>query len=410
MDRFDLYLHDYVTDCSYGTSATNVSRQLRDASNASVDVYINSRGGDVWEGMAIYNMLLRHRGRVVTHVDNAFSVASVIALAGDERLIGSGGSMMIHDGWYDGFGGGSDELRAAATVLDNVNTQMAQIYADRTGMTVEAARQAMKEETWYTSAQAVEAGLMDRIEGAASSRLAPSAALPSDTLLWTPDTLAKVQNNHTSFSLVSRGGFFALHTGATNTKPAPAAMSKPTWKDRILAAVGMSTDTPDEEVAEAVEKLASEKTEPNTTTTTTTASTPEAKTETPAPKAETPASQTDDLAKENAELKARLAAVEGSNAEAEVNAAIKDFKIEAKDRDFWKAEMKRDPARTKGVLAAIPVNATKPPGFVQERADGGGPLASSPVAITHEQSRNPKAYRTAKAQAQKLGVELKIVD
>ena len=104
-------------------------------------VNINSPGGDFFEGVAIYNLLREHQGRVTVQVMGlAASAASVIAMAGDQILMGDGSFLMIHNAWAVAIGNRHD-MADAAKLLEPFDTAMAKVYAARSGVTeAEAAR------------------------------------------------------------------------------------------------------------------------------------------------------------------------------------------------------------------------------------------------------------------------------
>jgi len=123
-----------------------------------IRVLLNSPGGDVMDGMGIYNLLSGVRQKVTVEVlGMAASIASIIALAGRELVMGEGSFYMIHNPITFAVGGSGD-LRKAADLLDTVRGQMVGIYAQHTAMTPEEIEAAMDGETWYTADQAVEAG------------------------------------------------------------------------------------------------------------------------------------------------------------------------------------------------------------------------------------------------------------
>lgn len=129
----------------------------------SLEVHINSGGGDVFDGIAITNAIRGHRGPVTTVVDGlAASIASVIAQAGQERIVQPGAMFMIHDAFGMTIGNAADMAKMAET-LDQVSGNIADIYADRSGRAAAEWRDAMRAETWYTAAEAVTAGLADRV-------------------------------------------------------------------------------------------------------------------------------------------------------------------------------------------------------------------------------------------------------
>lgn len=140
-------------------SAHNLSVQLAALQNVSqINVYLNSYGGEVAEGLAIYNALKRHPAKVVTYCDGfACSIASVIFMAGEERIMCNPSFLMIHDAWSFAQGN-ADELRKQADDLEKITTASVEAYMAHCNLTEEELRAKMKAETWLTHAEAVEMG------------------------------------------------------------------------------------------------------------------------------------------------------------------------------------------------------------------------------------------------------------
>lgn len=129
----------------------------------TIDVHINSPGGFVWDAIEMHQALVSHPATVTVHIDGlAASAASFLAMAGDTRTIAQGGRMMIHDAQGVGIGSPSD-MREYADLLDSVSDDIAGIYAARSGGKPAAWRAAMTATTWYSAAEAVGAGLADRV-------------------------------------------------------------------------------------------------------------------------------------------------------------------------------------------------------------------------------------------------------
>lgn len=129
----------------------------------TLDVYINSGGGSVFEGVAIYNTLRRHRARKIVHVDGlAASIASVIAMAGDEIIIARNGLMMIHNPWGVAMGEASD-FRKMADSLDKIGGAIVDTYTLRTGQTALKCSAMMNEETWMNADEALALGFADQV-------------------------------------------------------------------------------------------------------------------------------------------------------------------------------------------------------------------------------------------------------
>ena len=128
-----------------------------------INVRINSPGGDVFDGMAIYNTLKRHPARIVVDVDGlAASIASVIAMAGDEIRMAKSSVMMIHRAWGIVLGTAHDMV-TMAEVLAKLDGQIADVYAQRSRNSAQRMREMMVANTWLTADEAAAAGLADSV-------------------------------------------------------------------------------------------------------------------------------------------------------------------------------------------------------------------------------------------------------
>jgi ATP-dependent Clp protease, protease subunit len=124
---------------------------------------MNSPGGDVFDGLAIYNTLKRHPANVIVDVDGmALSIASIIAMAGNEIRMAKNAMMMIHDPWTISMGT-ADDFREQADLMDTVKGNLVTTYADRTGVPESEVSDLMSAETWMTAEQAVKAGFADAV-------------------------------------------------------------------------------------------------------------------------------------------------------------------------------------------------------------------------------------------------------
>lgn len=147
-----------------GVTVKRVDAALRriGAKNPVV-VNVNSPGGDVFEGLAIYNRLREHQGEVTVKVLGlAASAASVIAMAGDTVQIAKSGFLMVHNVWGVVIGNKND-LREAADMIEPFDDALAQIYADRSGVDLKAIKKLMDAETWLNGSQAIEDGFADEL-------------------------------------------------------------------------------------------------------------------------------------------------------------------------------------------------------------------------------------------------------
>ena len=150
-----------------GVTAKQFIADLRAIKAPSVTLSINSPGGSLFDGVAIYNALKSHAATVTAKVMGvAASAASVIAMGADRIEMGAGTFMMVHKSasvtW-----GNADEMRATADWLDKIDMSMGAIYVARTGKTADEVAALLSDETWFTADEAVEAGFADAvIEGA----------------------------------------------------------------------------------------------------------------------------------------------------------------------------------------------------------------------------------------------------
>lgn len=171
----DLYIYGDVEADGYDwwreevirseTSANTFRDELAAHPEVSqINIYINSQGGSVIEGTAIYNQLKRHPAHKTVYVDGfACSIASVIAMAGDEVVMPRNTMMMLHNMWMI-VQGNAAELRKAADDLDKMNQAGREAYLQKAGdkLTPEKIAQMEDEETWLTAKECVEYGLADR--------------------------------------------------------------------------------------------------------------------------------------------------------------------------------------------------------------------------------------------------------
>ncbi len=137
-------------------SSYTLSKQLESIEANTINVYINSYGGEVAEGLAIYNALKRHKAKVITYVDGfACSIASVIFMAGDERIMSNSSLLMIHNAWaYTA--GNANELRKMADDLDIMTQASINAYMLDVNITEEELKQLLDNETWLSPQLALE--------------------------------------------------------------------------------------------------------------------------------------------------------------------------------------------------------------------------------------------------------------
>ena len=147
----------------WGITANDFIAELKELGDVdTINVRISSGGGSIVEGNAIFNALKRHPANIITHIDSlAASMASVIAMAGDEVRMAANALLMIHNPWTMS-AGGADQLRKDADLLDKMKVNIRNSY-DRSNLDSEALDAAMDAETFYTAEEALEAGFIDSI-------------------------------------------------------------------------------------------------------------------------------------------------------------------------------------------------------------------------------------------------------
>ena len=186
---FDVIGQDYWGE---GVTAKRIAGALRAMNGADVTVNINSPGGDMFEGLAIYNLLREYEGHVTVKVLGiAASAASVIAMAGDDIQIGRGAFLMIHNCWVYAMGNRHDFAELAQS-LEPFDNAMADIYAARSGLDMAAVQKLMDAESYIGGSDAVAKGLADSLlsaDAVSDGDESPAAALRKlDALLAKTNT------------------------------------------------------------------------------------------------------------------------------------------------------------------------------------------------------------------------------
>ena len=370
-DRVQLYIYDHVGGWDGATAQSVVDRLAEYGQADGVDVYVNSVGGEVFEGLGIYNALLRHGGDVTVHVDGlAASIASVIAQAGDERRISRAGLMMIHNPmWFAG--GDSDDMRKSADVLDQLRDTLATVYASRSGTDPEDWYEAMKAETWYTAEEAVAAGLADVVTEAktmaADDEAAPEnvfrrallarnagdrPAAPLAARLVAPERRVLVPVNSLKMPVSAQSGrkalvevpFNGLPPTADNLPQLVTAMAdRNSLVTKIKNALGITSDD-DLDILDETRKAATNAarvTELEATNATLT-------------------KERDAAREAKSTAEARAEELEKAEDERLLEEAVATFRIKAAERDGYAEKLTNDREGTRALLAALPENGHKP--------------------------------------------------
>lgn len=242
----DVYVYGDIGGWWDGIQAEEFAKEIAALDVETLKVHLNSPGGVVFDGVAIYNALAQHKANVVATVEGiAASIASVILMAADEIQIVEGAHVMIHPPW-SGVMGGAAVMRKEADILDKLEAGIIDIYEKRTGQDRQQLADWVAAETWFSAKEAQDAGFADTVvpakakETKARTPHARSAILPlfrntpKDILPEAPNTpairefeRALREEEHLSHAQARRIGasaraFFAESRDETSHQPPPA--------------------------------------------------------------------------------------------------------------------------------------------------------------------------------------------
>lgn len=229
-----IYIYDEIS--WWGITARDFIDELNAINADNITVHINSPGGWVDDGIAIYNALRDHKAHVTTINDaGAYSIASVIMQAGDTRVANRHSMMMIHDaltildvlGYFNpaDLEGLERDIRDARMLLDKTSDVLAGVYAERGGDTA-TWRAAMRATTWYTAEEALAAGLVDEVVAGneqASNRFERSALFQS--FRNTPEHLQRAATRDEGRTRTKREAEQTLRDAGWSAREAKAALS-----------------------------------------------------------------------------------------------------------------------------------------------------------------------------------------
>lgn len=163
---YKIYLYDTDADCigSGSLSSAYIQSQLEAAAGQDVEVHISSAGGSAFDAIAIYDLLKKYQGNVITYVDAlAASAASIVAMGGKTVVMSKYALLMIHKPLI-GSGGNADELLKDVQMLNIVQSRLAQIYMDKTGLDGVTVNSLINSVTWLSADQALDLGFIDQVE------------------------------------------------------------------------------------------------------------------------------------------------------------------------------------------------------------------------------------------------------
>ena len=157
----DIYIFDEIG--TYGVTAQDFISEIKGLKNTPINLRINSLGGDVFDGMAMYNVIKRREAKTTVYIEGiAASIATIIALGADEVIMAENSLFMIHNAW-GGTAGEAKDMRKTAETLDKITSELTSIYVKKTGLSYEAIADMMNEETWLNATEAFELGFIDTI-------------------------------------------------------------------------------------------------------------------------------------------------------------------------------------------------------------------------------------------------------
>lgn len=165
-ERSEVWIYEQIGEDFWsgeGVTAKGFQKEISAITAKNIDLHINSPGGAVFDGVAIYNLLKQHPANITTYIDGiAASIASVIALAGDKVIMAENALYMMHNPFGVVMGNSAD-MRSMADVLDKIRGTMTGVYAGKSGKDDAEINALLDAETWFTADEALEAGFIDEI-------------------------------------------------------------------------------------------------------------------------------------------------------------------------------------------------------------------------------------------------------
>ena len=175
----DVYIFGDITSWEWldsDVSSYTLSKELQGLDVDTINIHINSYGGEVAEGLAIYNMLKNHKATVKTYCEGfACSVASVVFMAGDERIMNEASLLMVHNAWMY-TAGNSEQLRKDADDLDIITQASKAAYMSKVNITEDELKALLDAETWLLPSDALEKGFATTIVAEAQTTKAAASA------------------------------------------------------------------------------------------------------------------------------------------------------------------------------------------------------------------------------------------
>jgi len=160
----DVYIFDEIG--MGGVNAQGFIEEIKSFKDSPMNLHINCVGGDVFDGMAIYNIIKKRTATTTVYIEGiAASMGSVIALAANKVVMAENSLFMIHNAW-GGAMGEAKEMKKTAKLLDKISGEIADIYVKKTKLPYDKVKEMMDEETWLNAEEALELGFIDSISDA----------------------------------------------------------------------------------------------------------------------------------------------------------------------------------------------------------------------------------------------------
>ena len=160
----DVYIFDEIG--LWGVTAKDFIEDVKDLDSTPINLHINSLGGDVFDGMAIYNILKKRTAKTTVYIEGiAASIATIISMGGDEIIMAENSLFMIHNAW-SGAMGEAEDMRKTADLLDKIGDELKGIYMKKINISLDELSNMMDSETWLSANEALEYGFIDSVSDA----------------------------------------------------------------------------------------------------------------------------------------------------------------------------------------------------------------------------------------------------
>lgn len=353
--RAKVYLYDAIGSW-YGVTPADFVQQLNDLEDdvEVLELHINSPGGSVFDGIAIMNALRQHDAEVVGIVDGlAASAASFIAVGGcDELVMAAHSELMIHDAWGLCVGNAADMAKMAED-LDRISDNIASVYARKAGGSADSWRATMREDTWYSAADAVAAGLADRTDADPDDDSTDDEDASTENR-WGRDIFAALAGTSTpateppSASAARVPSPVAPASGDTTQEGSAMAWTEEQMTN-LRQKLGVAVDADEATILAALDEALDEGAQesPAAAGTTTTANVPEGM-------ALVDAATLDSLREDAAAGREARTVQQAAERAAVVDAAVRDGRIPVARREHWVNAIAADPGAADTLAALEP--------------------------------------------------------